>query len=173
LSELPQGAFDGVRFIPPAPGRQAVKVKVGIPIPVPEFLVRPEEEYATQQQVNSAAVAGEGTVGDGESLELVPEEGAWEEGPVTVFEKAPALIRKVDPHYPEIARAAGVEGSVSVKMLITKEGKVGEVVIVKSDSELFNEAVLDAARQWAFVPAMMNKGPVSVWWSVDFNFNLR
>ncbi len=173
LDELPQGEFDRVRFIPPVPGGEAVRPQVGIPVPVPEFQVKPEEEFATQQQMNTPAVTGEGTLGGEEAVELVPEGETETVAVPPLFEKAPTLIRKVDPGYPEMARAAGIEGSVSVRMWITKEGKVGEVVIQKSDSELFNEVVLDAARQWAFVPAMMNKGPVAVWWSVVFNFKLN
>lgn len=173
LDDLPLPMFDGVRFIPPAPGGEAVKLKVGIPVPVPQVMVDPEEEFPTQWQMNTTAVPGEGTLDGEEPVEWIPE---IETGNVIVhpiFEKEPTLIRKVDPQYPEIARAAGIEGLVSVKIWITKEGKVGEVVIQKSDSELFNQSVIDAARQWVFIPAMMNKGPVAVWWAVVFNFTLK
>jgi hypothetical protein len=46
-------------------------------------------------------------------------------------------------------------------------------VILKSDSELFDQAVIDAASQWLFTPAMMSRGPVPVWKSVSFHFMLK
>jgi TonB family protein len=89
------------------------------------------------------------------------------------FEKEPMVISRVEPEYPEICRQVGLTGAVNARLWITREGKVRDVVIIKSDSEFFNQAVIDAAKQWIFTPALMNKGPVAVWRAVVFNFKLR
>ena len=67
---------------------------------------------------------------------------------------------------------AALEGKVWVKIWVDKEGKPREVVVFKSDAEIFNEPAITAAKQFLFTPAYMNNGPVSVWVSVPFNFKL-
>ncbi len=88
------------------------------------------------------------------------------------FEKAPAVIKRVDPLYPELARKAGMEGRVIVKVWIDRKGKVKDVVILKGATEVLNEAAIKAAKQWEFTPAMMKHGPVDVWSTLTFNFKL-
>jgi TonB family protein len=89
------------------------------------------------------------------------------------FDKAPSIIKRVNPVYPEIARKAGLEGSVWVKMWVDKEGKVKKAVIQKSASDIFDQAALDAAKQFAFQPASSKDRPVEVWVSIPFHFKLN
>jgi TonB family protein len=65
-----------------------------------------------------------------------------------------------------------LEGNVFVKVWVDKEGKVRKVVLLKSDAPIFEEAAIAAAQQWVFTPAVMQKGPVSVWVSIPFRFRL-
>jgi periplasmic protein TonB len=88
-------------------------------------------------------------------------------------EKWPVCIHRVNPEYPETARLVGIEGTVFVKLWIDKKGKVRQVVLLKSDNPIFDQAVMDAAKQWVFTPAIMNAGPVAVWMSVPFHFTLH
>jgi protein TonB len=87
-------------------------------------------------------------------------------------EKEPVVIKKVEPKYPELAMRAGLEGKVWVKIWVDKEGKPRQVVVLKSDAEIFNEPAVEAAKQFLFTPAYMNNGPVAVWVSVPFKFKL-
>jgi protein TonB len=87
-------------------------------------------------------------------------------------EKEPVVVKKVEPKYPDLAMRAGLEGKVWVKIWVDKEGKAKQVVILKSDAEIFNEPAMEAAKQFVFTPAYMNNGPVSVWVSVPFKFKL-
>jgi protein TonB len=75
--------------------------------------------------------------------------------------------------YPEIARKAGLEGTVWVKIWVGKEGKPRKVVIQKSASDIFDQAAVDAANRFVFTPAMMQNGPVDVWVSIPFHFRLK
>ena len=98
-----------------------------------------------------------------------------DDGPPPDFvpvEKQPVPVKNPPPLYPEIARRAGVEGTVWVKIWVDKEGKAKKAQILKSDAELFNQAAIDAAMQWVFTPAVMNNGPVAVWVSIPFKFKL-
>ncbi|MCX8009714.1 MAG: energy transducer TonB, partial [Ignavibacteria bacterium] len=89
------------------------------------------------------------------------------------FEKGPEIIKQVVPEYPDLARRANLEGKVWVKIWVDKEGKPRKAEVIKSDAEIFNEPAVKAAMQFLFTPAMMNNGPVAVWVTIPFKFNLR
>jgi len=150
------------------------KPTVGIPVPVPDAEVSPEQTIATQQEMSAvqSPVAAQSDVG---SPVEIQKDISIEEDPADFVpvEKQPTPVKQVKPEYPEIARRAGVEGTVWVKILVDKEGKAKKAVIVKSDAEIFNDPAKEAALQWVFTPAMMNNGPVAVWVSVPFRFNLN
>ena len=74
-------------------------------------------------------------------------------GPVRVMPgQGPGLIKKVEPPYPPLARAARIQGTVLVDAIIRKDGTVTDVTIVKSNNPLFNQPTIDAVRQWRFTP---------------------
>lgn len=157
----------------------AVKPSIGIPVPVPDALVDPEQTFATQTELSQVVspLAGEGQ-GNGQTQVVASESDLIieEEGPppdFVPFEKPPVVIKRVEPVYPELARKAGIEGKVFVKVWIDKHGKVKDVVVIKSTVEMFNAAAVAAAKQWEFTPAMMKLGPVDVWSTLTFNFQLR
>jgi len=152
----------------------AVKPSIGIPVPVPDAEVNPEQTFATQQELaQQASPVTEGT-GSGSGVAIQPDLKIDDEPPpdFVPYEKEPTVVKKVEPKYPEIALRAGLEGNVFLKVWVTKEGKVREAVIIKSDAEIFNQAAKDAAMQWVFTPAVMQKGPVAVWVSIPFRFRL-
>lgn len=155
------------------------KPSVGIPVPVPDAEVSPEQNFASQTEMSAVAgPVGEGAGTGGQVIEqdVNIENIDEEEAPppdFVPFEKEPQVIKRIEPVYPELARKAGLEGTVWVKLWVDKEGKVKDVVILKSASEIFNQPAIDAAKQWIFTPAMMKTGPVSVWISLSFNFKLN
>jgi len=154
------------------------KPSVGIPVPVPDAEVSPEQTFASQQDMSAVTgPIGEGA-GSGAQIEqdVQVDNIMDDEAPppdFVPFEKEPQVISRVEPAYPELARKAGLEGTVWVKLWVDKEGKVKDVVILKSASEIFNQPAIDAAKQWRFTPALMKTGPVSVWISLSFNFKLN
>ena len=91
------------------------------------------------------------------------------QGPVRVAPgQGPGLIRKVEPQYPPIARTARLEGSVTVDAIIKSDGTVSEVKVLRSTSAMFDQACIDAVRQWRFTP-----GEQDVILTVTVNFTLR
>ncbi len=152
------------------------KPSVGTPVPVPDAEINPEQTIATQQEMASTAPIGEG---DGSGpVEIQQDIKIEEDGPPPDFvpvEKQPQPLpgNAPPPVYPEIARRAGVEGTVWVKIWVDKEGNPKKALIMKSDAELFNQPAIDAAMRWKFTPAIMNNGPVAVWVSIPFKFRLN
>jgi len=162
--------------IPPpiAVSAPVAKPTVGAPVPVPDAEVSAEQTLATQTEMSqTVAPIGEGA-GEG-SFVVEQDILIQDDGPPADFvavEKEPQIVKKVEPKYPELAMRAGLEGKVWVKIWVDKEGKAKQVVVLKSDAEIFNEPAVEAAKQFVFTPAYMNNGPVSVWVSVPFKFKL-
>jgi TonB family protein len=83
-----------------------------------------------------------------------------------------SAIRKVQPAYPPIAKAAQAEGAVQVQVSINEIGEVAGAQVV-SGHPLLREAALDAARQWQFKPTELGGQPVKVQGVLTFNFTLQ
>ncbi|MCK4350977.1 MAG: energy transducer TonB [Candidatus Krumholzibacteria bacterium] len=90
------------------------------------------------------------------------------------FDEPPALVKFANPFYPELARQAGIEGTVLLSVLVGKEGSVLEVSVLKSDvpSSMEKAAIL-AARKFKFTPARQNTVPVQARISVPVVFTLK
>ena len=107
---------------------------------------------------------------DTAGFKLIPKH--YDDADFVPYDKEPQIVKKVDPTYPEPARRTGLEGKVIVKMWVDREGKVKQVVVLKSDADIFNEAAIAAAKQFLFTPAYLNNVPVDVWVSFPFRFHL-
>ena len=85
----------------------------------------------------------------------------------------PEVISKVAPDYPEAARAARIQGVVTVQALVGKDGAVQDARVVRSIPEL-DGAAKACVQQWKFKPAMDDHGrPVTVWVGVPIKFSLH
>jgi protein TonB len=87
-------------------------------------------------------------------------------------EKLPMPVTRVKPDYPQIARDAGMEGKVVVRMLVDVDGSVRRAEI-ETSSAMFDADALAAARRWTFTPALTDGKPVMVWVRVPFDFRLH
>ena len=174
----PPPSISSVPLSPPVGIAAAVKPSVGLPVPVPDAEVSPEQTIATQQELSTTPSPaleefdGDGNVQITQDIQINPEDEPGMDEFIPV-EKAPQLVRQVVPEYPDMARRAGLEGVVWVKILVGKDGKPIKVAIAKSSTEILNNAALEAAMKFLFTPAVMNNGPVKVWVSVPFRFKLK
>ncbi|HXX64746.1 MAG TPA: TonB family protein [Bacteroidota bacterium] len=171
----PPPSMNNVNTPPPiAPSTPTAKPSVGAPVPVPDAEVSAEQTIATQEQMSQQVTPIGDATGAGD-VAVQQDIKIDDDAPPADFvavEKDPQVIKKVEPKYPELAMRAGLEGKVWVKIWVDKEGKPHQVLIQKSDAEIFNEPALEAAKQFVFTPAYMNNGPVAVWVSVPFKFKL-
>jgi len=88
------------------------------------------------------------------------------------LDEAPREVYAPRPEYPEIARQAQMQGEVLLRVLVSKEGKVQELILVKS-SRVFDDAAESAIRQWRFRPAIMGHQPVAAWVTIPVRFVLN
>jgi protein TonB len=89
----------------------------------------------------------------------------------------PQLIpeSKVEPEYPELARVARLEGNVILQAVIHSDGTVGEIEVLRSSRPNmgFEDAAIDAVKQWEYNPALQNGRPVDVYFTVFVEFKLH
>jgi protein TonB len=85
--------------------------------------------------------------------------------------KPPQRIGFVEPMYPQVARAARVQGVVILEATIGVDGSVSDARILRS-IPLLDQAALAAVRQWRFVPTLLNGVPVPIIMTVTVNFSL-
>jgi periplasmic protein TonB len=84
----------------------------------------------------------------------------------------PRRIHYAAPLYPELARRAGVKGTVVIDCVIDPAGRVSEALVV-SGHPLLDAAALDAVRQWRYTPTLLNGVPIRVLLTVTVVFGLR
>jgi protein TonB len=82
------------------------------------------------------------------------------------------LMHKVEPVYPIIAQRAHVQGTVELKALISKEGTIQNLQLVKGHPLLVSAAI-DAVKQWRYRPYILNGEPIEVETTVFVNFHLN
>jgi len=82
-----------------------------------------------------------------------------------------ALQRRVE--YPDMARRAGVEGTVSIQFVVDEEGNVHDPVVVKSLGAGCDEAAMKAILATKFTPGSNRGNPVKVKMVLPVRFRLR
>ncbi|MEO6258989.1 MAG: TonB family protein [Thermoanaerobaculia bacterium] len=87
--------------------------------------------------------------------------------------KAPTIVNKVEPVYPEVARKARISGIVIVECTINKNGDVTDVHVLKPLPFGLDQAAADAVRRWKFKPGTLNGQPVDVLFNLTVNFKLN
>ena len=83
-----------------------------------------------------------------------------------------SATKKVQPAYPEYARATKVQGAVIVHVIINESGIVEEARTL-CGSDLLAPASEEAARKWEFTTTKLNGKPVKVQGRLTFTFVLR
>jgi TonB family protein len=78
---------------------------------------------------------------------------------------------RVAPVYPEDAKAAGVQGAVVLKALISKTGDISNLQVISGPHELMASAI-DAVRQWKYKPFLLNGEPTEVETTITVNYTI-
>ena len=86
--------------------------------------------------------------------------------------QAPALVRRVEPTYPDIAVAAHVTGMVILEATVTADGSVESVRVLRS-VKLLDQAAVDAVKQWKYSPLMLNGTATPFVLTVTLNFSVK
>jgi TonB family protein len=133
---------------------------------MPDGEFAPDGEAAPREQVFMRSVGG----GSGSSSVVVTSNSSKpiNAGGANLSGKA---IKKVQPKYPPIAKAAGAQGPVSVQIVINEAGDVESAKAI-AGHPLLQQAAVDAAREWRFSPTKLSGNPVKVAGTISFVFAL-
>ena len=87
----------------------------------------------------------------------------------------PTVVTSVKPQYTPQAMAAGIEGTVVLRIVVQADGKVGDVGVDTSlDAELgLDKQAVSAAKQWTFTPGTKDGKAVAVRVHVEMTFTLK
>jgi protein TonB len=154
-----------VDIVPPDPKQPAIspeKIRPLKDVAVVELEGEPppEEEPPTETGETPRAAAP-------------PVAGGPEASPVPGLIEPPVLLTRVEPAYPEIARRAGVEGTVELEISIDATGKVTEVDVVRGLALGLSQAAADAVKRWVYRPARGSAGPVPSRKTIRVQFQLQ
>lgn len=162
---------------PQPSGKQSTKLNIGIPKPVPDSQAFNDVSLPTQSQLKdtdptmSVESLGVGILIDPDSMgSILPPLDT-----LIAFETEPVQVDLVIPVYPDLARRAGIEGKVWLRVLIDRDGRVREVRVEKSTNPNagFEEAAVVAAWQTVWRPAIANGLPISVPVTYAVEFKLK
>jgi len=81
------------------------------------------------------------------------------------------LIHRVEPQYPEAAKAQGIQGTVVLDVQVLGDGQVGNVQVVSGDPVLADAAV-QAVRQWKYQSHSIDGRPAESQDRVTIRFTL-
>jgi protein TonB len=171
--------------VPPSLSQAAatqVKVEVrarpaiAMPKPVADELAV-ETTIATTEEMASVGSQSNTAAGFGQSDSLVVDTSGGGSGlpspdDYVAYEKEPDLVSMQEPIYPELAREAGVEGTVLIRVLVGEDGFVKDEIIIQSVAML-DDAAAVAARTAVFKPALQKDKPVAVWMVIPIEFRLH
>ena len=180
---------------PPPPPRPAVKAEparpqatttaaFAAPLEAPSA-IRPESPGAVMSSDGEGGVEGgiEGGVAGGIVGGLVvaappppppPPPPAQPKAPVRIGGalEAPALVKRVEPVYPDVALMAKLGGMVILEAVVGADGWVESVHVLRS-VKFLDQAAIDAVKQWRYSPLMLNGLATPFVLSVTLNFRTQ
>jgi TonB family protein len=182
LTNLPPPPQTVDNVPPPPTTAPGPASRAGTPVPVPDALIAPDvKDFANVDEISRASTLG----GDGQDQGYM---GLASDVDVEVREEEPNAyeFQAVDKEpyidiadlqkrvvYPDIARRAGIEGTVNIRVLVDKKGKPKKYIIESTDSDLLNKAAIDAVMSSTFTPAIQGTTPLDCWVSIPMNFRMK
>jgi protein TonB len=83
-------------------------------------------------------------------------------------------LKNPRPAYPHLAKRENWQGTVVLRVRVFPTGRAGDVTVQKSSGHsVLDDAALDAAKVWTFVPATQAGQPVAGWVTVPIEFRLQ
>jgi protein TonB len=150
-----------VRTVAPSP-QQARRLKVDVVKTVP----------ATVREASGTVV----------EVKVVPQEQEQEPEPWRSTRKgndpdvvAPSLTLNVNPKYTADALRAKIQGTVPVEVIVSPDGNVTAVRVIKSLDKVFglDEEAVKAAWQWKFLPGTYQGQPVALRVKIEMEFRVH
>lgn len=155
-----------LNFIRIDPAKDEVRTKdrkLPEPPPPPEAPPETPDFSADMDMVNTNLSMGMPSIGvpmndgDGPYLGTLQTGGG-----MAGFDTDVIPVVQVSPAYPRIAKQSGIEGSVTMEVLIRPDGTVSNAKVMESNPpKIFDRAAITAMRKWKFRPKIVDGNPVA------------
>ena len=192
-TRVPHVNMQAVASAPTSPVQSPSPVKAApaVPEPIPSFKELPRPAFMPASFRNpgrsvedlpdtSETVASALSVSDfGAQIQRRPDAQSSRLLRDTVAETSVAKSKvrpgnNLRPEYPRLAREAGWEGTVLLRVEVLPDGSTGSVAVHKtSGHHVLDEAALSAVQRWWFVPAMDGNFPIRSVVQLPVKFDLR
>lgn len=96
--------------------------------------------------------------------------GAAQSGRIQGNSSLTQVLYSAPPIYPEVAKEHHVEGRVTMRITVGKDGSVTDVKVIGGPA-LLRDAAVDAARKWRYEPVLVMGDPVEMDMTLEINFN--
>jgi TonB family protein len=83
---------------------------------------------------------------------------------------APRVLSRADPEYSEEARAAKINGTVLLQVVVGKDGIAHHINVLKGLDGGLDIKAVEAVQKWKFEPGTLNGEPVDVRAQIEINF---
>ncbi len=101
-------------------------------------------------------------------------ESWWGAVPVDASEMQSHLAHSVAPIYPDVARAAGIEGDVALRVYVSSDGRVTDIRVLDGPPTLRRtRAAAEAVQQWQYQSPTIDGHPTSVVTTLIVSFRLK
>ena len=85
----------------------------------------------------------------------------------------PVPLQRLLPKYTEVARRAGIQGTVIVEAVIDEKGNATNVRILRGLPMGLDRSAMEAIQQTQFKPAMIGNRPVKVYYTLPVTFTIQ
>lgn len=82
------------------------------------------------------------------------------------------LINKARIVYPPEAKQKGIQGTVFLRAVISKEGTILSLQVLSAPDKTLADAAVEGVKQWTYQSTLLNGNPVEVVTRIDVNFTL-
>ena len=86
--------------------------------------------------------------------------------------KAPRALHTPDPKYSKSAKKQGIQGTVTLSVMVGTDGKAHDVKVVKSLEPSLDANAIEAVKKWKFAPATKDGRPVAVEMRLQVDYKL-
>ena len=146
----------------------------GVPVPIPDLQVQEEKPFPTVDQLSDMGnVVGSGSGGGISIPDSVQGDLLGNDLEGLTPDVAPVLMKIVVPQYPESAMKKKISGTVWLNVLVDEKGAVATARVLKTDAADLNDAALQTAKKYNFIPGTYHKKPIPVWVSIPIQFRLE
>ncbi len=182
LTQLPPPPAQNEAPPPPPTTAPGPAARAGTPVPVPDALIAPDvKDFANVDEISRASTVGgsgedSGYLGLASDVTEEVRDGEPDAYEFMAVDKEPYIdLAELQKRvvYPDIARRAGIEGTVNIRVLIDKKGNPKKYIIESTDSDLLNKAAIDAVMASRFTPAIQGTTPLDCWVSIPMNFRMK